>query len=128
MIDLFVTSLFLTFLITRGLTYILHDIENYGTRNERSKTPTGLLRRKTGYDWHHFHFGIIILIITIPIISFIGFNKTNLVALSIGISLVIAQMNCKPGDYFRFKNFIKAFIFHIFMAAFAIIIYSLFFS
>ena len=56
MIGIFILTLFLTLIIIRFLAYTFHDIKNYGTKKEKSFTLTGYLRKKTGYDFHHFHF------------------------------------------------------------------------
>jgi hypothetical protein len=104
-IKLFLISLWLTFLGVRVMSSILHDKKNYGTKKEKIRTITGVLRRKTGLDWHHIHFGIIITIISLIIILFFGTRKFNIVFLGIGISLITDQVfplfNC--GNYFSKK-------------------------
>ena len=47
MIIPFVTMLFITFVFVRVLAHILHDHEGYGNGEDKSKTITGWLRRKT---------------------------------------------------------------------------------
>lgn len=124
MIALFVISLFLTFILVRFLAYNLHDMKNYGTKNEKSKTLTGYLRIKTGLDLHHFHFGILILLITILLILWLGLNSPLIVFLAIGTSLIIDQsvpIINKKSNYFHAKNLITSLIFHIIVSVLAIL-------
>jgi ABC-type sugar transport system permease subunit len=126
MIILFIITLFLTFIIIRTLAYSFHDMKNYGTKNEKSKTLTGYLRIKTGYDWHHFHFGILILLITLSFILTSGFNTLSVIFLAIGISMMIDQsvpIIDRKSNYFHFKNVIISIIFHIIVSLLAIIIF-----
>ena len=53
---LFQISLFVTFIVTRIIVYSAHDKNNYN-----SKTLTGHIRRITKFDFHHIHFGILLL-------------------------------------------------------------------
>jgi hypothetical protein len=102
-------------------------MKNYGTKNEKSKTITGWLRVKTGFDWHHFHLGIILLIILIPVIIAYGINQLNVILLAISISLIIDQMVPivdKKSNYFHFKNLLISFIFHLFILITALLINS----
>ena len=87
----FILALFVTFVVTRTFAHKFHDMKNYGTKKERSNTITGILREKTNYDWHHFHLGIIILLIVIPIILLKGLGNIGAIFLAIGISLFIDQ-------------------------------------
>lgn len=126
MLVLFIVILFLTFIIVRFLAYSFHDMKNYGTKNERSKTLTGYLRIKTGYDWHHFHFGILILLITMPFILIFGYNALSITFLAIGISMTIDQsvpIVDRKINYFHLKNVIISFIFHIIVSLVAVFIY-----
>ncbi len=121
----FITSLFLTFLVVRVTAYSFHDMKNYGTKREKSKTITGYLRVKTGYDWHHFHFGIIICAITLFLILLFSINNLLAVFLGIGISMIVDQ--CVPiidkkSNYFHKKNLAISFTFHIIIGLIAIII------
>lgn len=125
MLALFIAALFLTFIIVRVLAYSFHDMKNYGTKKERSKTLTGYLRIKTGYDWHHFHFGILILLITSPFILILGFNNLSVIFLAIGISMVLDQsvpIIDRKSNYFHLKNVIISFIFHMVVSLLAIVI------
>jgi hypothetical protein len=127
MIITFIVSLFLTFIIVRILAYCFHDMKNYGTKNEKSKTITGLLRIKTGFDWHHFHFGILILIMVLPILFVFGLTKLNVILLAIGISMVIDQavpIVYRKSNYFRLKNLLISFMFHVLISIIAILIRS----
>lgn len=45
----------LTFVLTRIVTYKLHDINNYN-----SNTVTGVIRRKIKFDFHHIYGGYIL--------------------------------------------------------------------
>lgn len=92
MITAFLISLFATFLIVRIFSHLWHDIETYGTPEEKSKTITCWLRRKTGFDWHHLHFGFIILLIIIPLILLNGFSTTSIIFLGISLSLVMDEI------------------------------------
>ena len=126
MITAFIISLFLTFGIIRFSAYFFHDMKNYGTKNENSKTLTGLLRTKTGFDWHHFHFGLLILVIIIPIIFIAGFSTLKVIILAIGISMTIDQIVSilnKKSNYFHIKNLSISFIFHLIISIIALIVY-----
>ena len=92
MITAFLISLFATFTIIRIFSHLWHDIETYGTPEEKSKTITCWLRRKTGFDWHHLHFGFIILLIIIPLILLNGFSTTSIIFLGISLSLVMDEI------------------------------------
>jgi hypothetical protein len=78
--------------MVRIISSILHDKKNYGTSEEKSKTITGVLRRKTGLDWHHIHFGFIILIISLMTIWIYDVNNLSIIFLAIGLSLIIDQI------------------------------------
>ena len=127
MILYFIIPLFLTFLIIRILAYSFHDFENYATKNEKSKTFTGWLRIKTGFDWHHFYFGILILLITLSFILLFGLIKFNVVLLAVGISMVVDQIVPiinRKANYFSFKNLLMSFIFHIVVVGIFLIMYN----
>lgn len=125
MILYFIIPLFLTFLIIRILAYAFHDMKNYGTKEEKSKTFTGWLRVQTSFDWHHFHFGIIILLFTIISIFFFNFIRINLILLAIGISMVIDQavpIVDRKSNYFHLKNLSISFLFHVVVTIISIIL------
>jgi len=123
--ELFIVSLFLTFIISRVSAHWLHDRENY-RKNEKSKTITGWLRRITGQDWHHIHFGLIILLILIPLVSLNGLTKSLTIFLAVGLSLVIDQI--APllgfGNYFSRKMLIVSILIHLITALIGIFMLS----
>jgi hypothetical protein len=121
---LFLVVLFLTFAITRILAHLFHDKENYGTKNENSKTLTGLIRKKTGFDIHHFHFGILILILTLLSLIVYPANQLTAIFLAIGISLTIDQlipMIDGKSNYFHNRNILISLASHILVAAISLI-------
>lgn len=125
MIILFISTLFLTFAIVRILAHRFHDVKNYGTKREKSKTLTGYLRVKTGYDWHHFHFGILILLIVLPLLAVHGLTNFLVIFLAMGISMIIDQSTPivdKRIGYFHIKNLLVSFIFHVLVSLMAIFI------
>ena len=118
-IILFASSLFLTFFITRVLAYKLHDRENYGTAREKSKTLTGFLRKRTGWDIHHLHFGILFLLILIPLILFYSLNSILIIFLAISLSLFLDQAVpwvANEESYFSRKNLAVSAVAHIIVA------------
>lgn len=125
---IFVSSLLVTFVIARFVAHVLHDRQNYGTPYEMSRTVTGLLRKKTGFNWHHYHFGIIILILVFVFNSFFGFQGWIIIFSGIGISLFLDQINFlvySKGDYFEreyfsLRSFLISFMFHIIFVLFFI--------
>lgn len=126
MIFYFIVPLFITFLIIRSLAYRFHDMKNYGTEKERSKTITGWIRVKTRFDWHHFHFGIIILLVTFVYIFLFNITKANLIFLAIGTSMIIDQavpIIYRKSNYFHVKNLLISFIFHIIIAILSVIVF-----
>ena len=118
MIKLFIISLFITFIVVRITAHAFHDIKNYGTRLERSKTITGLLRKKTGMDWHHIHLGFILLIILL--ISFMFYKLTIITTILFAISLSLIADQILPlldyGTYFSKRMIIWAILLHLFIA------------
>ena len=129
MIWYFIIPLFCTLLIMRVGSILFHDKEGYGSRHtDKSKTITGWLRRKTGFDWHHIHFGFIILLIIIFLILFNGLDPTYLVFLAIGLSLVFDQLLPwlnKKWCYFSKEMFLISILFHIIIAILFIIIFMI---
>lgn len=126
MIITFIVSLFLTFIVIRVSAYSFHDMKNYGTKNEKSKTLTGWLRIKTGFDWHHFHLGLLTLLIIIPIIFITDFGTLKVIILAAGISMTIDQavpIINRKSNYFRIRNLLISFIFHLIISIVALIIY-----
>ena len=116
MANLFIVALLLTFVIARFGAYYLHDHEGYKNKQEKSKTITGLIRRKTGFNFHHIHLGSIILLIIAPLIIIYGFTTSNLIVFAIGISLFIDQIVpsiFKKISYFSLKDFFISLFLHI---------------
>lgn len=92
MIIYFLTSLFVTLVISRFWAHHGHDMKNYRTKKEKSSTITGWLRIKTGFDWHHIHFGVILFLFGALLIYYNGFTKIELIILGIGSSMILDQI------------------------------------
>ena len=113
---IFLCFLWGTFTITRISAHLFHDYENYNKsypRKSKAKTMTGYLRRKTGFDWHHIHLGIVLIVIS-PII--LKFNyRISLIILAIGVSLFSDQIFplLNFGNYFKKKMFFTSILIHI---------------
>jgi hypothetical protein len=125
MIWVFIISLFATLLVTRLIAHNLHDIGGYGTDNDKSKTLTGFLRRKTGFDWHHIHFGIILLIIALPPIYLLGFSIPLTIMLGIGTSLVLDQLTPlidRNRDYFTKLRILESIALHLIVSIIAALV------
>jgi hypothetical protein len=125
MILIFIVTLFSTLVVTRITAHKLHDMKNYGTKNEKSKTLTGIIRKKTGVDIHHFHFGVLGLIVILPIIYFNGMNNLLAAMLGVSLSLISDQITpiCKRKYcYFNKKRILESVSLHILIAIIAIII------
>ncbi len=120
---LFLLSLFLTLIIVRVSSNFLHDKKRYGTKGDKSKTITGLLRRKTGYDWHHIHLGIILFFLALTSIFLNNLTNFNVIILAIGLSLISDQIF--PwfgfGNYFGGKMLFCSVMLHLIIAFFVII-------
>ena len=123
-ISLFTGSLFTTFVIARFVSHLLHDKQGYGTQYEKSKTLTGWLRRRTGFGWHHYHFGFLIVFLTLMLSYFFGFNSYLIVFLGIGSSLFLDQIsfliflnkNYFGRGYFGIRSLSLSIIFHLAIA------------
>lgn len=102
---LFPMSLFLTFFIARAVAHKFHDMKNYGTRLENSKTLTGFIRKNTGLDIHHFHFGVSIFIFSI-FFFYLNINY-NISIVLFGISLSLIADQIVPFFYKNFNYFSK---------------------
>ena len=126
MIALFITTLFLTLLITRIFAHLFHDAKNYGTLKEKSKTLTFIFRKYTGIDVHHIHIGFILLPIGIILILINGVTSLSVLALSIGLSLIadqIVPLLNRKFNYFKKEAIISSLIIHIIISLVAISIY-----
>ena len=118
MIEIFLTFFWITFAVVRLGTEFFHDFETYSKSEpwtSQARTITGILRRKTGFDWHHIHVGFIFLLITAPLIFLFGLTLNLTISLAIGLSLVSDQilpwLNSK--NYFNKKMFIGSVIIHL---------------
>ena len=87
----FLISLWATFLVIRVWTHNAQDLKNYGTKEEKSFTLTGVIRARTGYDLHHIHFGFLLTISTLIYIYFNDFSFYPQIAFGIGISFITDQ-------------------------------------
>jgi len=127
-IILFLISLFGTFIVVRIIAHNFHDMTNYdrfNPKNSKAKTITGILRRKTGFDWHHIHLGIFILLIVIPWSIIKGLDSINIILLGIGLSLVADQITPlidRKSNYFSKEKLIISLMFHIVIALIAIVL------
>ena len=115
MIILFLVSLFATFLIVRISAHLLHDVKNYGTRKDKSKTFTAILRKLMKRDIHHIHLGFIILSIVLLLILSYGLTSVLIILLAVSLSLIADQilplLGC--GNYFSKKMIITSLILHL---------------
>lgn len=121
MIIYFFIPYILTFIIIRSLTTFLHK-----PFAKKANTPTGYIRRKSGLDVHHIHFGFLFLIVSIIYYFLNGYSSIFLIIFSISLSLIADQIMpwLKLSDYFGYKGITWAIIFHI---LFALIFYFTFY-
>jgi hypothetical protein len=119
MIKLFTITFFGTFIITRIIATLFHDFNCTKLKKDKSKTLTGIIRRKSGRDIHHIHFGFLILILTL-IIYLLG--KFEIILFAIGSSLILDQLipwislkfnSIQKINYFKIKGILSAIILHI---------------
>ena len=126
MIITFLISLFITLFIIRVGAHLFHDKERYNTPNEKSKTITFYLRKKTGFDWHHIHIGIILLLLILPLIILNGLTISLTILLAISLSLIADQIILllidKKTDYFSKKSLLESIILHIIIAILFIVL------
>lgn len=131
MIFLFILSLFITLLLVRLNAHLFHDFKAYdkkgwkGSKFDKSKTITGVLRRKTGFEIHHIHIGTLILIVIFPIIFVYGLNQILTILLAISLSLIADQITplISKENYFSREKIIISIIFHIIIACLFCLIY-----
>jgi hypothetical protein len=123
MILAFIVALFLTFIVTRIFSHILD-----GGKRPEPKTLTGLIRKKTGKDIHHIHMGIIIVVLTLVIMFIDGLSNYKIIYLGMGLSLIADQIPVVYNfyNYFERKAIISAFLLHILIALFGIIVFIFF--
>lgn len=125
---LFAISLLLSLFFVRVSAHLSHDMKSYDKDNpltSKAKTFTGFLRRVTGFDWHHVHIGLILLIIIVPLVLMGFVNFISVVFLGIGLSLVadqlLALMNL--GNYFGEWMLLLSLIIHLIILETALIFY-----
>ncbi len=124
MINIFLFSLLLTFLLVRMGAHYLHDKKNYNTKKEKSRTITFWLRRKTGYNIHHIHIGLLMILIILPLIIFKELTIVLIGALGVSLSLIADQtlpLFSKNISYFDKKNLIAATLLHLLIITIALI-------
>ncbi len=132
-IILLILSLFLTLGIVRVSAFIFHDSANYSKespRDSEAKTLTGILRRQTGFDWHHIHIGFILLCVAVPLLI-VGFISSPLVIIfGAGLSLVLDQLLpwLEWGNYFGNEMLMFSFLFHLIILEIILIFYVINFS
>jgi len=128
---IFIGSLLFTFVFARVIAHSFHDRLNYGTPYEMSKTVTGWLRKRTGFDLHHYHFGFIIFLFSLIFSYFFEFNTWAIIFLGIGTSLLLDQLiffvsldetYFKVG-YFGLNSLLISLILHLFVALIVIFFY-----
>ena len=114
----FIIALILTLVLVRLFSGLLHDTENYSddktSNSEQIKTVTSLLRQTTGFDFHHIHIGVflIILVLVLMIIGYI--NLASVTLLAIGTSLIADQLFplLDLGNYFLWPMTLLAILLH----------------
>jgi hypothetical protein len=124
MICIFVYSLLLTFILVRIGSHYLHDKKNYNTEYEKSKTITFWLRKKTGFNIHHIHLGILMLLVILPFIFLKGLNFILSGSLGVSLSLIADQTTELFDDrigYFDKENLVGAILIHILIIIISII-------
>jgi len=127
-VTIYILVLILTLIFVRVSSHALHDKEAYSDNsaenNEKIKTITALLRKVTGFDWHHIHFGAIVLIV-VGILMVLGFvNKPSIILLAIGSSLVFDQIIplIGLGNYFSNSMIFSSLLLHLICAEIMIIL------
>ncbi len=121
MIISFILAMVFTLFVIRIGSLYLHDGDAYenrkwkGAKYDKSKSLTGFLRRKLEIDVHHFHFGIIILVLIIPVIFLTNLNDINLIILGVGLSMFLDQISGVLFDveYFGKRSLIISISLHI---------------
>ena len=122
MISWFLISFFGAFITSRAWAHKLHDRENYGTPYEESKTITGWLRKKTGFNWHHIHFGILALALATVLIYMHDVTKVNVIFAGAGLSMILDEAflfqdysgrNHKRDRYFDRKMLFTSVVLHL---------------
>jgi hypothetical protein len=122
---LFIASLIITFIFVRTTSHFFHDKINYNTPHDMTRTFTGWLRKKTGFDIHHIHLGFILVIFVLAYLLFNGIDNIVEIALGISVSLIADQIFplFGMGNYFSKKMIFVAIILHIIIILIAIKIF-----
>lgn len=126
-IFLFNLSLIITLILTRTSAHLFHDYKNYGTKKEKSKTVTGWLRIKLKKDIHHFHLGLLIFVLILPLIFFFGVSKIKIIFLGIGLSLIIDQITPildNKKNYFKKEQIFTSIVGHLIVVALSFFIFG----
>ncbi len=100
-----------TFIITRLLTYSLHDKKDYN-----SNTITEYIRKKSNFEFHHIHIGILLLVVLTIFTQFLQINEIiYYLLLAISLSLIVDQLFplLKICCYFSKYSLIAAVVLHI---------------
>jgi hypothetical protein len=114
----FLAGLLITFSLVRGGIIFLHDFQNYDKENplnSDAKTITGELRRMTGFDWHHIHFGFIFILV-FGFLFLTGFcSRLSTFLLGAGTSMVLDQILplLNLGNYFELEMLSVSTLFHL---------------
>lgn len=87
---------------------------------------TGVIRKLTGRDIHHFHLGLLLLIFCVIIYLVMGVTGNLIIISAVGISLVIDQLSpillFRKTNYFSWVSLGVSALFHILIAIFGLMI------
>lgn len=130
-IKLFAISLFSTLFVTRIFTGRLHDRGGENLLDDSSKTLTGIIRRKTKRDFHHFHLGLIALMLVLLLLFIKGANNFIVLSLGVSISLIAddltlfirKELSYPSPRYFDKKIFFESIFLHVAILVVAILIF-----
>ena len=130
-IELFGISLFSTLFFTRVFAGWFHDRNGKNLFDDRSKTLTGMIRRITKKDIHHFHLGIIALLLALTSFFFVGVTGFVVFSLGVSISLVTddlmlflrKELSYPSEKYFERRNLMESIFLHIIILIVAILIF-----
>ncbi len=113
---LFSVILILTLMVTRFGAHKFTDRENCGTEKEKSKTITGVIRKKYKRDIHHFHFGIFIVILSLILLFRYKITYSLIAMFAIGTSFILDQIMLivfKKKNYFEKEQIYYSICLHI---------------
>ena len=133
-IAFFIIPFFATLILVRIGVYFLHDFDAFdkkgwkGPKKDKSKTPTGWLRRKIKKEIHHFHIGLFIFLVVFLLILIHETNRLFLSLIAVSLSLIIDQplvfsFYKKNGDYYSKKNLVYSIIMHFLVAGVFLVLY-----